>query len=32
MREDVARFVKENPDVYAEAIRLFPKWALREGE
>ena len=28
-REDVARFVKDNPDVYAEVMKDFPQWALK---
>ena len=29
-REDVARFVKDNPDVYTDVISRFPQWALRQ--
>jgi hypothetical protein len=30
-REEVARFVKENTDAYAEVLRDFPQWALGGG-
>jgi hypothetical protein len=32
VREDVARFVKENPDVYTDVITKFPQWALAQGK
>jgi hypothetical protein len=28
VREDVARFVKEHPDVYRDVITRYPQWAL----
>jgi hypothetical protein len=28
VREDVAKFVEDNPDVYMDVIRRFPQWAL----
>jgi hypothetical protein len=28
VREDVARFVEENPETYREVITRFPQWAL----
>jgi hypothetical protein len=30
VREDVAGFVKANPDVYADVISRFPQWALNK--
>ena len=31
VREDVARFVQQNPDVYKDVITRFPQWALPQG-
>jgi hypothetical protein len=32
VREDVARFVQDNPDVYMSVITKYPKWALAKKE
>jgi hypothetical protein len=32
VREDVARFVEENPIAYKSAISKFPQWALAQDE
>jgi hypothetical protein len=32
VREDVARFVKDNPDVYMSVISTYPQWALAKKE
>jgi hypothetical protein len=32
VREDVARFVRDNPDVYMSVISKFPQWALAQKE
>jgi hypothetical protein len=32
VREDVARFVKDNPDVYMSVISRYPQWALAQKE
>jgi hypothetical protein len=31
VREDIGRFVRENPKVYEEVIKDFPQWALQRG-
>jgi hypothetical protein len=30
VREDVAKFVKDNPDVYSSVMAKYPQWALPE--
>jgi hypothetical protein len=31
VRKDVADFVRENPDVYADVIARYPQWAVGQG-